>query len=176
MAKWVRQQAQPACLGYTSFQTWVLSLFPHIFEQCPPPTQPAGPRHADKDDKKAWEGRRFPYSPRDPALLRNFQIQKRQKIFSPKSLSSAWSKAGLGKTVVQNCICNQPEMSTVTETDEEHWSKINYFDTFNTDKYQKLRNEEKKKKFAYLLHSSWKPHYHTCSHAFPSREHYRQLP
>lgn len=96
---------------------------------------------------KAWEGRKFPFSSRDPAVERNFQIQKRQRGFSPKSLSSVWSKAGLDKTVVQNCICNQPEMSAVTVVDGEDWSKINYFDTFNTVKSQKLRNAAKKRRF-----------------------------
>lgn len=101
---------------------------------------------------KAWEGRKFPFSSRDLAVERNFQIQKRQRGFSPKSLSSVWSKAGLDKTVVQNCICNQPEMSAVTVVDGEDWSKINYFDTFNTVKSQKLRNAAKKKKILHIYY------------------------
>lgn len=84
-----------------------------------------------------------------PETLLYWVISKYKRgrgAFSPKSLSSVGSKAGLDKTVVQNCICNQPEIPTVTVIDEEHWSKINCFDTFNTVKSQKLRNEEKKKK------------------------------
>lgn len=175
MAKWVHRQDQPACLSYTLFQMWVLHLFSPTWWVLTSHTA-SWTTACRQGWNKAWEGRKFPYSSRDPAVVRNFQIQKRQRGFSPKSLSSVRSKAGLDKTVVQNCVCNQPEMSTVTVIDAEDWSKINYFDTFNTVKSQKLRNVAKKEEFAYLPHSSWKPHYHTCSHAFPSREHYRQLP
>lgn len=151
------------------------SVSSHPPEQCPPPTQPAAPQLADKDEKKAWEGRKLLYSLRDPALLSNSQIQNRQRVFSPKTLSFVWragqeSDAELYLQSARNVNCDSPRWRALIK------NKLLWHISHSQISKVKKWGGKKIEEFAYLLHSSWKPHYHTCSHAFPSREHYRQLP